>query len=144
MSYCQSSDVGVLLGLTYDANSVPTLTQVNSVIDQVSAEIDMNLRQIGITSVSDATVLLYLKMVCAKGSACYIGSVYFNNIQNVNGTISNFYCIAYKEELKKIIDNPAIMGAAGGSIEVHSDVIDGLNSEADYDDISIQKGRFNY
>lgn len=142
MSYCSASDVGVLLGLTYDANSQPTLAQVNSIINQVSAEIDMTLRQIGIISPSDATILLYLQMVCAKGVACYVGATYFNNIQNVNGTISNFYCTMYKEELKKIIDNPAIMGAAGGTIEIHSDVIDGVNSESDYEDLQIK--RFNY
>jgi hypothetical protein len=122
MSYCTASDVGVLLGLTYSATSLPTQSQVESIIEQVTAEIDINLRTIGVTSVTDAKTLLYLKMVCAKGSACYVGSVYFNNIQSVGGTISNTYCTMYKDELKKIIDNPEMIGADGGSISVGSNV----------------------
>ena len=143
MGYCLASDVGVLLGLTYNATSLPTETQVNSIIDQVSAEINMTLRTIGVVTVTDATVLSYLKMVCAKGSACYVGGVYFNNIQSTGGTISNFYCQSYKEELKKMIDNPAILGVAGGTIAFGSNVTDGVTSFDEADSMQIDN-RFRY
>ena len=143
MSYCLSADVGVLLCLTYNATSQPTQTQVESIIDQVSAEIDMTLRTIGIVGVTDAPILKYLKMVCAKGSACYVGSVYFNNIQSVGGTISNFYCTMYKDELKKIVENPSIMGAAGGTVAIGSNVIDGVTTMTEVDNLFIDD-RFTY
>lgn len=142
-SYCSPSDVGVLLQLTYSATSQPTTTQVQAICDQVTAEINMKLRQIGIVGVTDSTVLDQLKLICSQGAACYVGGSYFNNIQSTSGTISNFYCTNYKEKLKEIVDDPAMYGAAGGRVSFDSNVTAGITSEAEVNELFIGNG-FNY
>lgn len=137
MSYCTPSDVGILLQLTYSATTQPTTTQVQSICDQVSAEIDLKLKQIGVASVTDSTLLSYLKLVCSQGVACFVGSTYFNNIQNTSGTISNFYCTNYKQKLDEIVNNPDMFTSAGGTIAFSSNVTEGTTDEDDIPSIDV-------
>jgi hypothetical protein len=149
MSYCVAEDVQILLGFdtTFSASTIPTLTQVNGVIDQVTAEIDMLLASAGVgVPVANTTLLSYLKMKCASGTACRIGMTYFSNSTGVDGTQPKFYCDDYQEFKDSIKENPEKFLAAfsSGIFAVSNTVIDGTITEDTFKNQTGVKWGFKY
>lgn len=74
MAYATASQVQYYSGLqsAFSTSSNPTLAQVNSDLDTVSAEIDVTLSMAGISTVTDATQLAYIAGLCAKAVAANI------------------------------------------------------------------------
>ena len=106
--YCSADDVQVRMGFpdSFAASTRPTLTQVNSLIEQVSAEIDIYLAKAGIASVTDAKLLLMLKLKASAGAACKVGFTYFGNNNPVENSQASTYCKEYAEFLDLIKTNP--------------------------------------
>lgn len=80
MPYCTITHVrGLNPTRTYDATTKPTTTQVETMIDQIAAEIDTTLGGRGITvPVTDPTELVtYLQLVNAWGAAAEAESAMF-------------------------------------------------------------------
>ena len=76
-NYCTAEDVQVLLGFAsaFSTTSVPTLTQVNSIISDVTNEIDFTLASVGITTQpTDTRLLGRLHIACKYGVACQVGN----------------------------------------------------------------------
>lgn len=141
MSYSLPADVGILLQITFDADSSPTQVQVQSIIDQVDSEINLQLKGIGITAsaVTDADQLNFLKTLSSYGSACRVGFVYFGNANPVEGTQASYYCEQYKEWMDDT-DTLGIWFGGGETAEditVENQVTDGTTTESAINDMQI-------
>jgi hypothetical protein len=140
MAYCTASDIAIQLGVdTYTATTRPTLTQINSIIDNISGEIDFHLSAIGITSPTDVRVLSKLKNICIDGVACRVGFSNFGNNQGVDNTQPNHYCKNYKESLNEMKEDPSLYGITTGneSVIFSSNVLDGTLDEADANNLML-------
>ena len=72
MGYCVKDDIETLLQLTFDESSVPTQAKVESLIDQISAELTLRMRLSKITAIpTNETVLALLKLYSSwRRSGC--------------------------------------------------------------------------
>lgn len=134
-NYCVAEDVQVALGYqdSFSTSTHPTLVQVNSIIDEITNEIDLYMNMIGIaTQPTDARILARLKSACIIGSSARVGFYFLNNASNVDNTLADKYWTRYQEILKEIQDKPDIYGAtAGGNGYIDSTVINGTMTEID-------------
>lgn len=141
MAYCSNADVGVLLELDYNAIAKPTPTQVDSLIDQVTAEIDSRLAAQGVAlPITDATTLLLLKKYCSFGSACIVGYTYFRNNESTSDSQASFYCVTYQQFLTDLKDDPeTVLGALDiNSTFMSNQVLDGTTTESDLTDNGVE------
>lgn len=132
MAYCTAADIGVILQLTYSTTSQPTQVQVEAIIDQVAAEIDLRLQTAGLSlPVSDATTLQYLKTQNINGAVCRVGMSYKRNADSVTGTQADYFCQLYKDFITEIKETPEdIVGIiGGGTVYTGSNVLDGVVTE---------------
>jgi hypothetical protein len=138
-NYCSAEDVQVLLGndIAYDANSRPTLTQVNNWIGIVTKKIDFTLKSVGITTQpTDTDILGQLNDICAQGVACRIGMAGFGNNTSVEDSQPGYYCKAFEEALKDIKERPEDYGLITGDDTVYMNniVTDGTITEDEYNE----------
>lgn len=135
MAYCTYSDLAIQLGYdSFGTTTKPTAIQVASIIDNVTADIDILLQSIGISlPITDSSVLLYLKDKCIMGSCCRIGFSYFSNNTGVDGTQPNHFCSDYSEWKKEIKENPAVLTniLSQSDSAPSSNVLDGTITEDD-------------
>lgn len=140
MPYCVADDVRVELGLeeAFSATSIPTDTQVTTIISQVEGVINVNLVRAGVTpsAITDADQLLYLADLCVKGATCRVGMTYFGNSTNVDNTQPTFWC----DEFKRIVDDTDLLAeiftpsSDGGIFE--NQVTNGTVAESDIPNIT--------
>lgn len=132
MSYCTAADIGVMLQLSYSASSQPTQTQVEAIIDQVSAEIDLRLKTAGVSlPITDATLLSYLKEQNINGAVCRTGLIYKKNSESVTGTQPEYFCQLFKDFITEMKDSPETLlsGLDIGTVQTGSNVLDGVITE---------------
>lgn len=133
MGYCTAEDVQVLLGKDKAFNDTddtrPSLTQVNSIIDQIAAEMDQGLSANGIDlPIMDSTQLAQLKLYNSYGATCLVGNSYFRNATNVNNSMPQFYCDWYANFIKNIENIADQFGATKTSDILDNQVTDGTNT----------------
>lgn len=138
-NYCAQDDIKAALGYMDDfsSGSRPTLTQVNTIISDITNEIDFYLRSVGITSQpTDSNILGRLSKACIFGSAADIGFGYLNNSQTVDGTLAHYYKEKYQNILDEIKESPEIYGLVVDAESVYSSnqVIDGTYTEDENND----------
>ena len=133
-NYCTSEDVSVLLGLdNFSSTTRPTLTQVNSIIADVTNEIDFVLAGVGITTQpTDARILGRLANAAKMGTACQVGLSAFGNATGVDNSQPDKFCTMYQEILEEIKVNPGLYSAISGdsTFYVSNPVLDGTTTEA--------------
>lgn len=144
MAYCVAADVQALLQQnTFDnsGDTQPTLSQVNKIIDQRTAEIDNILRLNGYSlPITDATTLKLLEQYCSYGSACTVGMTYFGNNDTVNDSQPVWFCNEYKDFIKELKESPETLIPNGGqSLIISNQVLDGTQTEAEFDDLQIKQ-----
>lgn len=135
-NYCTNEDIQVLLQMnsSFSASTTPTSTQVETEIDNITKEIDVYLRAIGITSQPiDTNVLGMLKKYCGYGVACRVGMSFQRNEEGVRGTQAEFYCQKYQEFLDKILEHPEIITDTvdASDLFISNQVQDGTITEND-------------
>ena len=95
--YCTSSDVASFLNFVeFNANTSPTLTQVNNLITMISDEIDYYAKINSITFKSSDLSLL--KKKTAVGVAGLISITFLNNNQSA-GSLTNEFLKEYRDFL---------------------------------------------
>jgi hypothetical protein len=147
-NYCSAEDVNVLLGfdVAFDANSRPTLTQVNTWITIVTKKIDFTLKAVGIsTQPTDSDILGQLNDVCALGVACRIGMSGMSNNTSVEDSQPGYYCEAFQKALDEIKSNPEEYGLITGdeTLYMSNQVTDGTETKEEYND-SFQAEDYEY
>ena len=137
MAYCSASDVQVALGYQdiFDDSvpTRPTATQVDSIISNITNEIDLYLGLAGInTTPTDVKILGRLKEMCIYGSSARVGFGYLNNAEVVGGSLAHTFWERYQQLLNEIVDKPEIYGGTAGTSTMYASnqVTDGTNSEA--------------
>jgi hypothetical protein len=135
-NYCEAKDIQFLLGFDtlFDANSTPTLVQINDAIETITGEIDFELQSVGVTvQPSNPNLLKKLKAGCMNGVACWAGMSGFGNNTTVNDSQPSTYCTDYKELLKEINEKPEKYGLVTGddTTFLTSNVLDGSQTEAE-------------
>lgn len=138
--YCTAEDVQVLLGYdeAFDANTRPTLTQVESQINFVTNEIDFTLASVGVTTQpTDTRILGRLAQACQYGSACNVGMSGFGNSDSVNDSQPGFYCDKYQAILDDIKARPGDYGLVTGDDNefIANQVTDGTYTESQMNDL---------
>lgn len=139
MNYCTAEDVQVLVGSpdAFNSNSTPTLAQVNSIIADITNEIDFTLKSVGISvQPTDATLLGRLTLACKYGVACQVAMSGYGNTGSVEGSQGDKYCEKYKEVLDDIKENPELYGVVTGDSAMYASnrVVDGSITEAELKD----------
>ena len=137
-NYTTNAKVSVLLGKSFDASTTPTSTQVDVIIGQITGEIDTILNSIGITSQpTDTNILAMLDKYASFGSAGITGMTYFRNANDVNSSNAEWYYSKYEAFLKKLMENPELLGIITGSTQlvVSNQVLDGTYTESEQNDI---------
>ena len=135
-NYCNAEDVQVKLGFTneFSVTTKPTLTQVETLIDSTTKEIDSYLYASGVTTQpTDTNVLGKLKEVCSYGAAARVGMGYHSNNESISGTQAREYWDFYKEYLNEIKEMPELYGAGGSTSFISNQVTDGTYSESDFE-----------
>ena len=145
-NYCTAGDIKVLLHMKNDFDdstpTEPSLTEVNTEIDNITKEIDSHLRAIGLTAQpTDTNILGMLKKYAGYGSACRVGMTYLRNKENVGSTQSEFYCQKYSDFLEKILKHPEIItdSQAGNALFLENQVTDGTISESNLNSLYLNK-----
>jgi hypothetical protein len=134
-NYATAEDVQVLLGFTdnFSSTTLPTLTQVNSILADVTNEIDFTLASVGVTTQPTDTKLLgRLANACKYGVACQVAMSAYGNASGVENSQGDKYCERYKEVLKDIQENSQLYGAVTGDSGAYASnqVEDGTYTEA--------------
>lgn len=133
--YCSAGDVSALLGFdTFTVSSRPTLAQVNSIIGDVTNEIDFTLSSIGITTQpTDARLLGRLAIACKYGVACQVAMSAYGNSTGVDGSQGDKFCEKYQLILDDIKTNPQLYGVVTGDsgMFLSNNVADGTNTETE-------------
>lgn len=143
--YCSYTDVEVITGLIFTSSFTAriTLAKVNTIITDITNEIDFTLNRIGIaTQPTDARILARLKMICKYGVGGQVLFSYYGNADNTNDTQADKYINMYKGYLKEILDNPEIYGAITGTTGSYASnqVIDGTKTESDNNSVYVEEG----
>jgi hypothetical protein len=138
-NYCISSDIKVALGYPndYSSSSRPTLAEVNTIITDITNEIDLYLRSVGISSQpTDANILGRLSKACIYGSAADVGFGFLNQSQSVDGTLAHYYKEKYQAILDEIKKKPEIYGLVvdAESLYASNQVLDNTYSEDEIND----------
>ena len=115
-NYCTAADVSVLLGVdTFGATTRPTSTQVNSIIANVTNEIDFVLAAVGITTQpTDTKILGRLAIACKYGVAAQVGMSGYGNAMSVDNSQADKYQQRYQEILDEIKASPELYGQITG------------------------------
>lgn len=133
-NYCKAEDVSVLLGLdTFSATTRPTLSQVNSIIADVTNEIDFILAGVGITTQpTDTRILGRLAIACKMGVACQVGLSAFGNATGVDNSQPDKFCTQYQAILLEIKNSPELYSNISGdnTMYLSNPVADGTTTEA--------------
>lgn len=142
-NYCAASDVSILLGLdNYSSLTRPTLTQVNTIIADITNEIDFTLASVGITTQPvDTRLLGRLKIGCKMGVAGQVGMSAYGNSTSVDNSQADRYDAKYKEFLEDIRTNSANYGAVtdDSNLYISNQCTDGNISEDDQSDLFINQ-----
>ena len=107
MAYCTWQDVNAKMQeIEIEANSNPSITEVNVFIGEVSADMDARMQSAGITvPVTDAEKLNVLKPIAVKGVKyevlCSVG--HYEDAEKVQEM--------YESAITRIVENPAIIQA---------------------------------
>lgn len=135
-NYTTANEVAVLIGYdNFSSTTRPTDTQVNTIIANVTNEIDFMLASIGVTTQpTDTRLLGRLAIACKYGVACQVAISGYGNVDSVDGSQGDKFCENYKEILDDIKNNPENYGAVTGdsSMYMSNQVTDGTISEDDY------------
>lgn len=135
MNYCTAEDVSVLLGFTpFRDDTRPTLSQVNSIISDITNDLDFTLSSIGVTvQPTDTKLLGRLAIACKYGVACQVAMSTYGNSTGVDGSQGDKFCEKYKEYIDDIKNNPQMYGVVTGdsSMFISNQVTDGTWTEAD-------------
>jgi hypothetical protein len=147
-NYCTAEDIQIILGFktAYDTNSRPTLIQINSIITDITNEIDLQLSVIDINSQpTDSRILSKLKNGCIWGSAARAGYGSLNLGASTSETKPRTYYDLYKTFLDDIIAKPEIYASTAGTDSMYASnpVIDGSFSEKEVNKI-LQPERYKY
>jgi len=133
-NYCGAEDVSILLGLdSFSTTTRPALSQVNSIIADVTNEIDFVLSGVGITTQpTDARLLGRLSIACKYGVACQVAMSAYGNAVSVDGSQGDKYCTKYQDILTDIKNNPEMYGSVTGDSTAYmsNPVLDGTYTEA--------------
>lgn len=136
-NYTTAAKVAVLLGYDpFTATTRPTLTQVDSIITDVTKEIDFVLSSVGIVvQPTDSNILGRLDLACKYGTAAQVGLAVIGNADNTDGTQGNLFKSWYDKILDEIVKNPELYGAVtGDSVSyMSSNITDGSLTQADFD-----------
>lgn len=132
-NYSAAEDVSVLLGLdNFSTSTQPTLAQVNTIIADITNEIDFVLASAGINSQpTDARILARLKIACKLGVAAQVGYSAFGNNTGTENTQPNKYWLEYQRILEEIRTQPELYGVIAGSetVYISNPVGDGTTTE---------------
>ena len=134
-NYCSAEDVSILLGLdNFSSETRPTLTQVNSIISDVTNEIDFVLAGVITTQPTDARILGRLSIACKMGVACQVGLSGFGGTpDSVDNSQPDKYCRQYQAILEEIKTMPELYGIVTGdstSFYISNQVTDGTKTAA--------------
>ncbi len=142
-NYTTAENVAVLLGFdNFSSSTRPTQAQVNSIIADVTNEIDFVLSAVGITTQPTDTKLLgRLSIACKYGVACQVAMSTFGNSTGVDGSQGDKYCEKYKEILDDIKDNPTLYGVVTGDsgMYISNVVSDGTYTETKIKDLYLDE-----
>ena len=137
-NYITQQEVAVLLGFdNFSSITRPTETQVNSIIADITNEIDFVLSGIGITTQpTDTRLLGRLAIACKYGTACQVAMSAYGNATGVDGSQGDKFCEKYKEILDDIKENPELYGAVTGDSAMYmsNQVKDGTYTETQNSD----------
>ena len=141
MSYCNYSDVGLLLSLTFDeSTSKPLASKVTIISEMISSEINLTLKSAGISLPTSGDLLNMVKLMTMKGSAGVVGISYYGNTEDVVGSQGDYYNKEYKAFLIDVKKNPEtyknIDSVTSGFI-IENQVTDGTITEEKLSDIMI-------
>jgi hypothetical protein len=140
-NYITQQEVAVLLGFdNFSTTTRPTSTQVNSIIADVTNEIDFVLSGVGITTQPTDTKLLgRLAIMCKYGVACQVAMSAYGNATGVEGSQGDKFCEKYTEMINDIKDNPEMYGLVTGdsNMYVSNTILDGTYTESEYDDFFV-------
>jgi hypothetical protein len=135
MGYCEAEDVSVLLGLdNFSSSTRPKLTQVNTIIADITSEIDFTLQSVGITNPpTDTRILGRLSIMCKMGTASHVGFSAFGNSKSVDNSQPDKYWQSYQSMLGEITSKPELYGAVSGdsNLFVSNQVLDGTHTETE-------------
>lgn len=128
--YCAVSDVAFKLQVDFDLASKPSQTDVESVITQITARMNLALGGAGIAlPISDAAKLETLKHICAMGSAGMVGMAFGRNFDNVMAGQAKFYWDEFQKDLDLFCSNFTGSKIPGLSSGVLSPVAGGRRPE---------------
>jgi hypothetical protein len=133
MGYCSVSDVGYLRQTTFDTTSLPTAVFVQTMIDNVTARINIKLKSNGFTlPITDADQLAVLKMYSTYGVVGDLDVYESRNKDTVNAR-----GIEYKKQFTDFLDNIcSYLEISSVSIDSYGQGKVDENGDPDYFDIS--------
>jgi len=135
MNYCDSTDVNVIMGVdAFSSTTRPTLTQVNTIISDITNEIDFVLSGVGITTQpTDSKILGRLGIACKYGSASHVCLSVYGNNTSVDGSQGEYFGRKYKEILDEMKTDPELYGLITGdsNLVISNIVLDGTNTESE-------------
>lgn len=133
MAYCTYELVGINLSLAFDeTTSKPKASQVTTIIDMVTAEIDLILTAKGIQiPVAGTNLYKLLTLQCSQGSAGRVAMAYYGNAESVIGSQGQFYWTEYQKFLSDLKSNPDYYRAMLHTSLIGNQVTNGTTKEAD-------------
>lgn len=143
MNYCVAEDVQVLVGHkdAFSTATRPTLTQLNTIIGDITNEIDLQLSIIGIgTQPTDSKILSKLKSGCIFGAAGRAGFGALSPANSTNDTKPKTFYQLYQDFLNEIITKPEIYSVVSGAEIVNCGTNEtlGTNNQSDNEEIMMQ------
>jgi len=138
MSYCDYEDVGLLLGLTFKENSVPTAVKVTQICGWISSEINLMLNYLSIPIPAVGTDLYnLLELKSAQGAAGVIAISFQGNAESVDATQGAYYKEQYDNFIKEMKADPEMFKTLSTTLLLENPMTQGDMTEIDLDEIMI-------
>ena len=138
-AYCDHTDVGILLDLTFDeVSSKPRASKVITIIELISSEVNLALMGSGITLPTVGTDLYNIvKLKTMQGSAGLIGITYYGNDDKVVGTRGEYFRQEYLKFINDIQNKPELFMTSVSSLVIGNQVTNGTETEESISDVLI-------
>ena len=140
-SYTTATKVAVLLGYDdFTTTTRPTLAQVNTIISDITFELDFVLSSVGITTQpTDLKILARLDLAAKYGTAGQVGMSIGINSDSVNGSQGNIYSDKYEKILREIKTDPEYYGKITGDAMTYmsNPISDGTMTQREFDGVFV-------
>lgn len=138
MSYCDHSEVGMLLGLSFDSDTKPTDLKVTNVIALIASELNLVLKSVSISlPVIGSDLYNVIKLKNMQGAAGVVGVTYYGNTEDIAGSQGAFYKEEYMNFIADLKANPDVYKDSVKVGFIGNQVTNGTVSEENISDVMI-------